>query len=1259
MKFDIEQHFEKRSPPQSEMAEEACKRKPPWGLPGEGQGDQVNHWKVAPKSTDEETNGTTSSSNGTSSVTNGVSCSDTSCENSVDNCSSSQGKTDLRGVCVNGVETKSVDVPPTLENIQGIKSESSLDEIPQLQREAASDDVSSDYPDPPDITGDCKDPLEASSPTVPHSDVLPPDLCAQSKTLQRSESDSSHENSEPVSTNHSDAGCSNSAPVQHSQVERKDQECVASKSSDECGNDTAVRHSISESECMTQTVSENTESSNKDSVSHNIAVSESMEQSSEVSDRSIESSKNDSVSTNPNDSKTESIEQKNDKSNTDCSKVTENIGAERKELESEVSEINTECSDHVSNEAETVGKEQKNDKETETPQVVTPKSVNDKSDHINTEYSKGTPELLTEMQHCEASEEDQDTVKQQRKDPSTKEELVDDKHRISESDDEIESSLVVRQSTEAAEKCDVSDSESSETKQESAENVSESSGTKQEAAENVSESSETKQEAADTCDVPEDKEQKEDKESGSNDAAEESFAEDLDVTLEGIEGDDLPDAEQSATPSKSKDAAGKITRPCSVDLDTHEITRYLSTHKRRRKWGRPKTKVDKKEDKKTEKEEESAEKKEEKKKSPVKVKKPRKPKVVTRTITTRHNPKVSEPEIPPPMLNNRVRLELRRLQLDPLPEKREDSPSPEPPKPKKKGRWAQHTPKQAEVKIKEEPKEKTPEPEIVPKKLGRPKKIIETSKKEPMKKQGGVKKPKVHHKKTFLNLLKKLQKIEMRQKKLGKSLVSPKQIKLKGELKKSPKLNKSISKDKTPTKSKSPTKEQSPQSDESGKKKLGRPPKFLSTSTPKKDISPESTKKRKVVRKLKDSPKRRKTDSESAESSSIIKECQIKLENPVTEMLNSTRCNFCKKIFTSKNKYYIRRHLASVHGLEPFCKRCSTIFNNKQELLDHAQGCDAKHNNQNKRLLAHLMRAKKRIKIIEEETDGVNAIPCPYCNKMINHKQNLRRHLQSYHPELEDNSVCYTCPYCHKIVANKYNLQRHMTVLHRDEAFCKFCWELFNSFPELKVHLGKCKNGPHFDKKRKKWECPWESKSITQNLLKFEVPATEETIAEAESSDCPIEHEMIEETILYGSVQNNEVDCDNSEFFTQEESTDISFVISEVVEIFTTDDDTSDLSQVLACENVISIPPESITHEKGVVSVNLQKGIRIVNGENWDSSREECDSATTVVTAAADVASVVDLESLPILTLRNSNVATDFHRESGSHDEDDRIYQVL
>lgn len=175
-------------------------------------------------------------------------------------------------------------------------------------------------------------------------------------------------------------------------------------------------------------------------------------------------------------------------------------------------------------------------------------------------------------------------------------------------------------------------------------------------------------------------------------------------------------------------------------------------------------------------------------------------------------------------------------------------------------------------------------------------------------------------------------------------------------------------------------------------------------------------------------------------------------------------CSICENDKKPRsNKQGCIRHIFSNHigAKDLYCKNCSTTFETKIDLRQHAESY---------------------MKCSEVSVEQMTAIQCPHCERIFFgkkrkhcYKQHSRKHLgeslvkanalkANERQRQQTSGYRYQCYVCKKYYLTLFNLERHMTG-HDRNALCFVCGAIFSKQNVLKKHLtthaiGQKKNFP-------------------------------------------------------------------------------------------------------------------------------------------------------------------------------------------------------
>lgn len=167
-------------------------------------------------------------------------------------------------------------------------------------------------------------------------------------------------------------------------------------------------------------------------------------------------------------------------------------------------------------------------------------------------------------------------------------------------------------------------------------------------------------------------------------------------------------------------------------------------------------------------------------------------------------------------------------------------------------------------------------------------------------------------------------------------------------------------------------------------------------------------------------------------------------------------CSVC--CFNYKDSYKLRIHMARKHDSEPFCKKCKKFFNSHAEVNLHllhckssltvvCEFCELEYSNST---------TLRRHMATVHQTEPF----CKKCQKYFGVFLEFQAHSQvctQNHKSLHKQSL--GCCVCNKQFSSGYHLRRHMAGVHNAEPFCKKCRKCFESFPELQMHAETCRKG--------------------------------------------------------------------------------------------------------------------------------------------------------------------------------------------------------
>ena len=174
-------------------------------------------------------------------------------------------------------------------------------------------------------------------------------------------------------------------------------------------------------------------------------------------------------------------------------------------------------------------------------------------------------------------------------------------------------------------------------------------------------------------------------------------------------------------------------------------------------------------------------------------------------------------------------------------------------------------------------------------------------------------------------------------------------------------------------------------------------------------------------------------------------------------------CSLCN--IGGFTEFCLRQHLRKEHNYK-ICKHCNGIFDGESSLREHL--CPLKNIPCDQcpkffRTAAGWMLHHRKVH------RGIRPV-CDICGDLLSNGNNLRRHMETQHPQVvsDGESPVPPCPICGKQLKNKACLYSHERRVHSGKCRsdpCKFCNRVFYTGFSLRRHLATVHRG-EFEKQQ-------------------------------------------------------------------------------------------------------------------------------------------------------------------------------------------------
>ncbi|XP_013397519.1 zinc finger protein 286A isoform X2 [Lingula anatina] len=172
-----------------------------------------------------------------------------------------------------------------------------------------------------------------------------------------------------------------------------------------------------------------------------------------------------------------------------------------------------------------------------------------------------------------------------------------------------------------------------------------------------------------------------------------------------------------------------------------------------------------------------------------------------------------------------------------------------------------------------------------------------------------------------------------------------------------------------------------------------------------------------------------------------------------SEKLGSYHCDECFKAYNSEQ--LLKEHKYRVHQLKErhLCHLCPRSFKHARYLQDHIQDAHIRNKHYECDECHKVVTTAKTLYKHKKTHTGKKSHTCAYCGKGFFEGPNMRRHVRLIH---ETNSVeRVQCPECDKTFTLKSNLKQHMDAVHNHQFTykCSLCHRGFYRRNKLEEHM--------------------------------------------------------------------------------------------------------------------------------------------------------------------------------------------------------------